>query len=261
MALEMPGVQADGGTVEQVRVHGGSTGLTEDAYVYLPAEYGQPAYAHADFPVVVVFTGYPGTPENLITRMKYPTVAAQAIQQHQMQPTILVLMRPSVAMPRDTECQDVPGGPQAQSFFTKDLRTAVASRYRVGLTARSWGVIGDSTGGYCALSLALRAPQSFAAAVSLSGYYNAAHDSTTGDLFGGDPTLRQQADLMWRLRHLPGAPVSLLVTSSKTEHDWKATQQFVAAVKAPTQISTLYLPSGGHNFATWNRETPRPSAG
>ena len=41
----------------------------------------------------------------LITRMKYPTVAAQAIEEKQMQPTIMVQTRPSGAMPRDTECQ------------------------------------------------------------------------------------------------------------------------------------------------------------
>jgi S-formylglutathione hydrolase FrmB len=119
--------------------------------------------------------------------------------------------------------------------------------------------MGDSTGGYCALSLAMREPTAFTAAASLSGYYKAAEDSTTGDLFGGSQNLRDQADLMWRLKNLPGVPVSLLVTSSKTETDYKATQAFIKAVSAkpPLSISSLFLQSGGHNFNTWNQETPQ----
>ncbi len=256
--LMIPGAAGSGGTLQKVVVHGSGTRMTEPAYVYLPPQYQDPAYAGRRFPVILVFTGYPGTPENLITRMKYPTVAAQAIYQKQLQPTVLVLMRPSVAMPRDTECQDVPKGPQAETFFTTDLHQAMAAHYRVGTAGANWGVIGDSTGGYCALKLTMRHPEAFTAAASLSGYYKAAEDSTTGNLFAGDQRLRQQNDLMWRLKNLPAPDVSVLVASSRQgEFDYRATEQFVAAVKAPMQVSSLILPSGGHNFDTWNRETPQ----
>jgi enterochelin esterase-like enzyme len=256
--LMLPGASGGGGHLQKVVINGSGTRLSEPAYVYLPPQYDDPAYAHRFFPVILVFTGYPGTPENLITRMKYPTIAAQAIHQNQLQPTVLVLMRPSVQMPRDTECQDVPNGPQAETFFTRDLHQAMAAHYRVGTAGSGWGVIGDSTGGYCALKLTMRHPEAFAAAVSLSGYYKADEDDTTGDLFGGSQQLRNQNDLMWRLKNLPAPDVSVLVTSSrKGEFDYKATEQFIAAVKAPMQVSSLILPSGGHNFDTWNRETPQ----
>ncbi|WP_037602159.1 alpha/beta hydrolase [Streptacidiphilus rugosus] len=261
VALQMGGASSNarGGTVEQVSIHGGSTDLDEPAFVYLPAGYKDPANAHKKYPVMIVFTGYPGTPENLVSRMKYPTIAAQAIYQKKMQPTVMVLMRPAVAMPRDNECQDIPGGPQAQTFFAKDLRRALATQYDISTDGKAWGVLGDSTGGYCALSLAMRAPDSFTAAVSLSGYYKAIQDSTTGDLFGGSQDLRNQADLMWRVQNLPPVPVSLLVTSSKTEADYKSTLAFIKAVSAkpPFTISSLMLESGGHNFNTWNQETPQ----
>jgi len=83
VALQLPNLKdknQSGGTVEQVSIHGASTGLTEPGFVYLPPQYGQAAYARTAFPVIVVFTGYPGNATNLITRMKYPTVAAQAIE-------------------------------------------------------------------------------------------------------------------------------------------------------------------------------------
>ena len=258
VALQLPGHKdLSGGTVQQVSIHGSATGLTEPAFVYLPPQYSQPAYAKASFPVIVVFTGYPGNPTSLITRMKYPTVAAQAIQEHQMQPTIMVLMRPSVAMPRDTECQDVVGGPQAETFFTKDLHQAIGSRYRAETSAAGWGVMGDSTGGYCSLKITMRHPEAYSVAASLSGYYKSAVDSTTGDLFGGSSRLQDENNLMWRLANLPHPRVSLLVSSSKKgEGDYRSTLAFAAAATAPTSTSTLILPEGGHNFATWNRETP-----
>jgi enterochelin esterase-like enzyme len=257
--LELAGASgAAGGTLQTVTIHGASTGLSTPAYVYLPAAYRQAANAHRRFPAVVVLTGYPGTAVNLITRMKYPTVVAQAIYQKQMQPTVLVLMRPTVAPPRDTECQDVPQGPQAESFFAKDLRAAIAARYRVGTEGSSWGMIGDSTGGYCALKIAMRHPEAYGAAASLSGYYESAVDVTTGDLFGGSKQLQNENNLMWRLAHLPAPKVSVLVTSSyHGEYDYKATMAFVrAAVKDHLPVWKMLLPSGGHNFSTWNRELP-----
>ncbi|WP_037574772.1 alpha/beta hydrolase [Phaeacidiphilus oryzae] len=247
-----------GGTLQTVEIHGGTSGITSPAYVYLPPQYGQRGYLHRRFPVAVVLTGYPGTASNLVTRMKYPTVVAQAIQEHQMQPTVLVLLRPTVAPPRDTECQDVVNGPQTETFFTEDLHRALAGSYRVGTTGASWGAIGDSTGGYCALKFAMRHPGAYSAAVSLSGYYSSAVDMTTGDLFGGSKRLREENDLLWRLRHLPVPKVSLLVTSSlHGEYDYPATLRFISAVRPPMTIDKLILPSGGHNFTTWNRELPQ----
>ncbi|CAM5397307.1 esterase [Streptomyces badius] len=47
-------------------------------------------------------------------------------------PMILVMLRPTVAPPRDTECVDVPGGPQTETFFAEDLPEAVTGTYRAG---------------------------------------------------------------------------------------------------------------------------------
>jgi S-formylglutathione hydrolase FrmB len=248
---------ASGGSLQTVEIGGGRTGLTEPGYVYLPPQYSQPAYSSTRFPVAVVLTGYPGEAANLITRMKYPTLVGQAVYEHEMPPTVLVLLRPTVAPPRDTECQDVPNGPQAESFFVADLPQAMQHSYRVSADPANWGVIGDSTGGYCALKFAMQHPEAYRSAVALSGYYQSAVDLTTGDLFGGSQQLRNENDLMWRLAHLPDPPVSVLVTSSLSgESDFKDTEAFVAAVKAPMRVSHLYLQSGGHNFATWDKELP-----
>jgi enterochelin esterase-like enzyme len=249
------GVPRLGGQIQKVALAGGTSGISTSAYVYLPPEYfREPTRV---FPAAVVLTGYPGIAEALYKRMKYPTVAADQVRKHQAQPMILVMMRPTVVAPRDTECMNVPGGPQTETFFAKDLRAGLLAHYRIGQGAGSWGMIGDSTGGYCALKLALEDPQSYSAGVGLSADYAAPKDATTGDLFGGSKAVRQQNDLSWRLQHLPQPRVNLLVTSShQGEKNYKATMRFIGLVKGPTKVSSIILPSGGHNFTTWSREIP-----
>ncbi|MFC5723753.1 alpha/beta hydrolase [Streptomyces gamaensis] len=246
------------GRIEQVNIQGTESKIASPAYVYLPPEYFQPEYAHRSFPASVVLTGYPGTAEALIKGLHYPQVAHKLAKEKKMQPTILVMMRPTVAPPRDTECVDIPNGPQSETFFVKDLRKALSQQYRIGLKPANWGMIGDSTGGYCALKFALRHPDSYGAAAALSGYYKALQDPTTGDLFGGSKKLEQENDLMWRLQNKPLPPVSLLVTSSKQgEHNYKDTLKFIDLAKQhPTRVSSMILESGGHNFNTWRREIP-----
>ncbi|MEU7305907.1 alpha/beta hydrolase-fold protein [Streptomyces sp. NPDC007189] len=247
------------GQVQKVDIIGRTTHLAAPAYVYLPPEYFQPKNSARKFPVSVILTGYPGTAEALVNKLHYPSTALQLAKAGKMQPMILVMLRPTVAPPRDTECVDVPGGPQTETFFAKDLRAAVTAQYRADKTPASWGIVGDSTGGYCALKIAMHHPASYAAAAGLSPYYKAPIDPTTGDLFRGDTNLQNRANLFWTLKHLAAPETSLLVTSSRVgEHNYKDTLKFIKSVQATnvTRISSIILPSGGHNFNTWRREIP-----
>lgn len=247
------------GRIEAVTVRGVRSGLTGQAYVYLPPQYVHAsAGRRAEFPVVVALSGFPSTPGVLLDRLRYPQLALDAVRAGRMRPAVLVLMTPTVAPPRDTECVDVPGGPRAETFFARDLRAAVSAHYGLTSDARGWGVMGNSVGGYCALKLALREPDAYRAAAGLSAPYEAANDVDTGDLFGGDAAYRRENDLLWRLRNLPQPPVSLLVaTSRKGERDqYPRTQEFVDAVRAPARVSSIVLGSGGHNYETWAREVP-----
>ncbi|MGW3494053.1 alpha/beta hydrolase [Streptomyces sp. NPDC001020] len=248
-----------GGQIQKVDVVGRTTHIASPAYVYLPPEYFQPQYRTRTFPATVVLTGYPGTAQALIKGLHYPQTAHELAKTGKMQPMILVMLRPTVAPPRDTECVDIPGGPQTETFFAKDLPDAIGAHYRVGKKPGSWGIIGDSTGGYCALKLAVHHPNAYAAAVGLSPYYKAPIDPTTGDLFHGDTALRNRADLRWYLKYMPAPDTSLLVSSSRVgETDYKATLKFIEQVQAKglTRISSIILDSGGHNFNTWRREIP-----
>jgi enterochelin esterase-like enzyme len=244
------------GELQDVTIHGLRTGLSEHALIYLPPQYFQPRFRHAQFPAAIVSTGYPGDVTALVTRLRYPIRLATAIDMGQDKPMVLVMMSPEVVGSRDTECTNVPGGPQAETFWAQDVPDAVVRTYRVTPSAAGWGLIGDSTGGYCAVKLAMMNSDRFSAAASLSGYFSIGEDPTTGDIYGNQD-FQLQNDLMWRIRNLPSPPVSVLLTTSRVgEDNYGPCLQFTAAAKFPMSVSLLVRSQGGHNFNTWNSEIP-----
>lgn len=245
------------GRIDSVLIHGVRTAINEPAYVYLPPQYLARAGQALRFPVTVAFTGYPGNAANLITHLQLPQEVAKEIAAGRMPPTIVVMLRPSVAPPRDTECTDIPHGPQAETFFAEDVPAALAAVYRISDKASGWSTMGDSTGGYCAVKLAMRHSDRYSAAVSLAGYYHALQDFTTGNLYGHSRPYREENDLLWRLQHRPPPPVSLLLTTSRVgEKDYRQTREFLALARPPTHVASITLPFGGHHFSTWQRELP-----
>ncbi|MGE5292490.1 MAG: alpha/beta hydrolase [Micromonosporaceae bacterium] len=250
------GDPARSGEILTVRIRGTRTGIVVPrSYMYLPPQYFQPAYARDLFPAVLVLSGYPSDPRSEISRLGLPGAAAAGTAAGRLRPAIFLMMFSSVAMPRDTECTDIPGGPQTEAFFAQDVPLAMERQFRVASAAGAWAVMGDSTGGYCAVKLAMMHSDRFCAAVSLSGYYSAVSDFTTGSLFGRSAAYRSENDLFWRLRHEPPPPVSVLLTSSRVgESDYLPTMRFLRLIHPPMRGYALILPEGGHNFRTWKRE-------
>jgi enterochelin esterase-like enzyme len=248
---------AASGRLQAITVRGEYSGISSPAYVYLPPQYFQPTNRTHRFPVILSLTGYPGDAVNTITRLKLPEMAASLIAKGTLQPTIFVMMRSTVAPPRDTECTDVPGGPQAETFFASDVPRAIKSVYRVSASSSGWGIQGDSTGGYCAMKLAMMYPGRYSSVISLAGDYHAAKDFWTKDLYGGSVAYRKENDLIWRLQNLPMVPVNILLTSSQVgESDYSDTLKFLALAKPPMVTSSIIVPVGGHHFSVWQRELP-----
>ena len=258
--LNVPGGSAPAvtGQTQDVAIQGAITGLSTQAIVYLPPQYFQPAYAHYRFPAAIISTGYPGDLGALENRLKYPYRLLTGIKGRTDKPIVLVMTQPSPTSVGgiDTECTNVPGGPQVATFWAQDIPTAIEQAYpRVAAGPKAWGLMGDSTGGDCALKVSMMNSDRFAAAVSLSGDYNAPEDLTTGDLYQ-TRQFRDENDPMWRLRHLPKPPIAVLLASSLSgESDLPQVLEFARLTEGtPMRTSTLLRNEGGHNFATWNAE-------
>lgn len=246
------------GRVEALTVVGAHSGLSEAAAVYLPPQYFQKAYSGKRFPGVEVMSGYPGATRAMVARMQYPDVLLSQLQAHRAKPMVLVMLRPTAAPPRDTECTDVPAGPQVLTFLGEDVPRTISQDLRVSPVG--WGAMGDSTGGYCAAKLLLTHSSVFTTGAALSGYYHTLEDGTTGDLWGGSAVLRDLNDPEWLLRHQPAPPVSLFATIGTGEVSGtglRDTRRFVALVHAPMSVTTVVIPGGGHNFTAWSAMMPR----
>lgn len=261
-SLSLPGgtIPQSAGETQDVIIHGASTGLSTEALVYLPPQYFQAKYRDYQFPVAIVSTGYPGVLSALETKLRYPYRLLSGVNSGTDKPIVLVMTQPSPTSVNgvDTECTNVPGGPQVNTFWAHDIPEAIEQAYpKVTSAASGWGIIGDSTGGDCALKVTMMNSDKFSAAVSLSGDYDAPQDITTGNLYDNQQ-FRNLNDVMWRVQHLAKPPVSVLLTSSKSgESDYHSVLKFAQLTAGtPTHTSTLIRNEGGHNFQTWNAEIP-----
>jgi Putative esterase len=247
------------GQTTSVHIHGLRTRISDHAFVYLPPQYFQPAYAHTAFPVITSYTGFPGEIETSMDHLKTIQQFASLEQNGQVQPTILVLISQNVSDPRDTDCLNVPHGAQVETFLTTDYVTAMRATYRVTGDPHGWGLEGYSEGGTCALVNAMRYPKLFTVVGDLGGDYADVEDSQTGNLFGpkgseARTALLNQYNMGWRLQHLPVPDIQVLLATSAKESDYKATKQFLTEVRAPMSATPMLLKTGGHNFGTWNQE-------
>ncbi len=221
-----------------------------DALVYLPAAYFESRYRSRLFPVVELFDGFPGSPRSWQHPLRLPHVADAEIAAGRAQPFVAVMpVQNYLRGGRDGECLNVPDGAQVETTLTTNVRKVMLATFRVASSASNWALMGFSMGGYCAMNLAMRHPQWYSTAASISGYTHPFEDFQTGPIFVRRSAFRDTNDPLWRLRHLPVPPLSLLLFATKPDRPvYSDAVIFARYVKAPLTVSELLLPRGGHNF-------------
>ena len=235
--------------------------------VWLPKQYDELRNRLTTFPTVMVLPGQPSTPQAVFNGFGFAAQATQAIDSGTVKPFIAVFPPLMIAPPRDTECTNVPGGPQAETWLATSVRQQVVKRFRSDPSGAKWSSLGFSTGGFCAAKLLLRNRSEFSAAVSIGGYFDAETDPTTGDLFGGNRQLRNENAPIWLIKQPPQRQTNLLIVASKTDTDtWKPGAKYADTSQMVTQssgipgVATLLLASGGHNYATYKPTLPQSLA-
>lgn len=197
------------GSLAAIRIHGQLSGITLSGDVYLPPGYRPRARNGPRYPVVVAFPGPAAGPDSPYAPARLAATVAGQIAAGRLQPVIVVML-PSGPR-RDPGCLNVPGGPQAQLFFTQDVPAALDAAYRTGAAPFGWALLAGPPGGYCALQLALTGAGAFAAAALPPARFTVPPGPP---VTAGNPLLRAEDDLMWLLRHRPMQPVSVLLTAS-----------------------------------------------
>ena len=106
------GMPRIGGQIQKVAVVGRTTTSPPPRTCTCRRSTSSPQYRTRTFPAAVVLTGYPGTAEALVNGSALPAAPRRTLAKNgRMQPMILVMLRPTVAPPRDTECVDIPRRP------------------------------------------------------------------------------------------------------------------------------------------------------
>ncbi|GIG60456.1 esterase [Longispora fulva] len=261
-AAAVPIGDDDGGTVptaapgqsrmEQFTPALGKSGIALPVIAYLPPGYDQSDTVR--YPVITAYAGFPGTPNTWVSGTGAQRMLDAEIAAHRMAPTIVIYPTIHPDPKWDSECVNAEGGPQFETYLTEDVPQAVKSRFRVRGDRAAWGVIGFSTGGYCAVNHVLRHPGTYAAAASLSGYFKPlpGGEGGTQDLFKGNEKARQENAPLWRVQNLPVPDVDIWYGAANDDKVAMAgIKEFAPQVRAPIRFTTAFIPTGGHTLAAW----------
>jgi S-formylglutathione hydrolase FrmB len=226
--------------------------------VYLPAAYFQSPRPRLR--VIELLHGSPGSPADW-TRGGMADLTADAYAKKYNTPAPLIVM-PDVngGWWKDTECVNGVRG-NAETYLTIDVRNAVVARFHVARAGAFWAVGGLSEGGTCALILALRHPNFFAAAADFSGDPWPWVKGGLAKLFAGRPTAIQ-ADIAaydprtilasWR-RYGHGPAIWLSVGRGDPSLSLPTLESFRAEVVRDGLTDHVATVGGLHSFRVWRQ--------
>ncbi|MFD7839029.1 alpha/beta hydrolase [Streptomyces sp. NPDC059761] len=226
---------------------GSHSKLAGQVIVWTPPEYRAPGAEKTRFPVLMLLHGYPGSPRTWIDLGGMPETLDQLVRLGAALPFIVVI--PDVYPGGvNTDCSNTPTRKVA-SWLAQDVTDLVAKNFRTLREPKGWGLMGVSTGAFCAVKLPLQYPRVFRAGAALDP------DPLGGDPgVLADPVLRERNSPLWLVRQAKGADVGLFLATSAQDKDSPPAQLEAfsrAAAGSGVRVKTLVRPSGGHNFQTW----------
>ncbi|MEU8435185.1 alpha/beta hydrolase-fold protein [Streptomyces sp. NPDC029216] len=231
---------------------GSHSKLAGQVVVWTPPEYDAPGAQKTRFPVLTLLHGYPGTPRSWLDLGSMPDALEQLVRLGAAHPFILVIpeLYPGGV---NTDCTDTPQRKIA-TWLARDVPDLVQKNFRTLPEPKGWGLMGVSTGAFCAVKLPLQYPKAFRAGAALDP------DPLTGDPeVLPDPVLREHNSPMWLVGQAKGEDVGLFLATSAQDKDSPPRQLAAfsrAAQGSGVRVKTLVRPAGGHNFQTWTGMYP-----
>ncbi|MET7457727.1 alpha/beta hydrolase-fold protein [Streptomyces sp. NPDC005574] len=245
-----PGMRAAGG-VRVTQLRGRVSGVNAEVYVWLPPQYGEPAYRHHRFPVVELLSGYPGSAKAWFGSLRAHEQLLPLMRDGRVAPFILVAPRTNLLAGVDTGCANVPATVNADSWLSVDVPRMVTDNFRTQAAPAGWAVAGYSAGGHCAAKLAVAHPDRYRAAVSMSGYNDPIGERAS--LAAQNLHLRDANNPYLLMRRAAVPPQVALYVSGQPHDGYEAGVALEQAAKAPTTVHVVYIPksAGGHTMALW----------
>ncbi|MEV4257544.1 hypothetical protein AB0J52_30675 [Spirillospora sp. NPDC049652] len=207
-----PGRPADpkvDGRVDRLQITGATTGLTAEAFAYLPPQYFQPQNRGKRLPVVLAISGGSGPSDDRLAWIRQahlPEEASKLTAANRAQPVVYVMMRSVKGLTQAAErpagggttgggvkspanpgthpaaCLNLPGKGtgQALSFYAQDVPLALREVYHLPADHRGWGVLGFGSSGQCAARLAMTDSARFGTAATINATFGLSSEVPSG---------------------------------------------------------------------------------
>ena len=228
------------------------SGITQPVYAITPKGY-RPDDGKK-YGVIMTLHGYPGDPEGTMWGAQVSEALQSAIDQGLIPPTIVI--GPEVNVDdSEHDCADLPGRPPVFTWVTKDVPAMIKANFpNVSTERAAWMIAGFSSGAYCAVWTAMRAPEVFGSAASLSGYNTQIEGGmkSQGQQYLADNTL----STMLANRTPDGLRIYAMAAQDDAVGGAPAAVAMANAVKAPDSVTPDTPETGGHAGPLWREHIP-----
>ena len=112
-------------------IAGRHTHISRTAYVYLPPQYFQKAYANYRFPAIELLHGSPGDPSAWVNVMNVVPIYLNAMASGKAKPAVLIMPNTDGGQQYGLQCLNDPGGVQDMTYVAREVPDWAAANLRV----------------------------------------------------------------------------------------------------------------------------------
>jgi len=259
-------MDAQYGLLLSASITGHHTHISRTAYVYLPPQYFQKAYANYKFPAIELLHGSPGLPSAWVNVMNVVPIDLNAMASGKAEPAVLVMPNTDGGQQYGLQCLNDPGGVQDMTYVAEEVPDWAVANLRVMPAGPAWGVAGYSEGGYCAANIALQHPNLFGYAGSFSGYFApAASQVPLGGKAGATPVdvkdfahskklllINSPDEYITKVPVTVSVPQFFLAAGAADQGDVQAAELFKQELLLrDAGVPLDIVPGGGHQATVW----------
>ncbi|NUU32097.1 esterase [Arthrobacter sp. C9C5] len=191
------------GLIRTATIPGAVSGFrSRDAYVYLPPAYQ--ASPRPALPVLVLFSGQPGSPADWVTGGALRSRMDRFAAAHHGVAPVVVVVDPNGTPNGNTLCMDSRIA-RADTFLARDVPAWIDGTLDVDPDPRQWAAGGFSFGATCAIQMATRHPDVYSAALAFSSEQEPAlakeRHKTIEASFGGDTAAFERQTPLHLMQH------------------------------------------------------------
>ncbi|MEO7124017.1 MAG: alpha/beta hydrolase-fold protein, partial [Lacisediminihabitans sp.] len=206
-------------------------------------------------PVLVMMSGQPGAPTNMVTSVNMPSILDHYAQAHRGLAPIVVIPD-QLGGPYDNPmCVDSPLGRSA-TYLSVDVPNWIHGHLNVSNDRRDWAIGGYSQGGTCSIQLGAKFTSIFGNILDISGElapHRGSYGATVAAAFGGSAAAYQAAmPLSLLTAHAPFTDTLGIFAVGGRDQRYRPIETRIreAAASAGMTTTEIVAPNSGHDWKT-----------